>query len=444
MSFSCEEPVISVGLIEGATDIAFDLGAEFHLRDRLLPAGVYRACAAGDHLSLLSSEGREMFTSPALHIIPFTPQTACFTLHEVKIGKQFHWERALSQMFKGEMEIVLTPSGQVSAINRILLEDYLASVIASEMSPESPEEFLKAHCISSRSWLLRQLKHKNTGNQVGRKADYHASEIISWTGREAHNDFDVCADDHCQRYQGIGRANAAAVEAVQETRGEVLAYNGEICDARYAKCCGGITEEFAAAWEDVAIPYLKSTADSWESLAPVISEQDARQFIRSRPAAYCNIEDKTVIRRILPDFDFETKDFYRWQVDIAQDELRDMLLSKTSVDFGEIAQIIPLARGLSGRLFKIKICGTREEKIVGKELEIRRILSPTHLLSSAFVVEPYGAAAGIPRGFKIIGAGWGHGVGLCQIGAAGMAERGMSYRQILSRYFNGAQIRKLY
>ncbi len=411
---------------------------------RLLPAGTYRASAAGDHLSLLSSAGREIFTSPALHIIPSAPQTACFTLHEVKIGKQFHWERSFSQMFKGELEIILTSSGQLTAINKILLEDYLASVIASEMSPESPEEFLKAHCISSRSWLLHQLKQKTGSDQTGRKADYAATEIISWTGREAHGTFDVCADDHCQRYQGVGRTNAAAANAVQETCGEVLVYNGEICDARYAKCCGGITENFSSAWEDVAIQYLQSTADAGQPLASVVSEQDAQQFIRSRPAAYCNIEDKKIIRRILPDFDCETKDFFRWQVDIAQDELRNLLLVKTGVDFGEITRIIPLARGPSGRLFKIKICGTREEKIIGKELEIRRILSPTHLLSSAFVVKPYGAAAGLPKGLTISGAGWGHGVGLCQIGAAGMAEQGMSYRQILSHYFQGAQLKKLY
>ncbi len=347
-------------------------------------------------------------------------------------------------MFKGELEIILTPSGQVTAINKIHLEEYLASVIASEMSPESPEEFLKAHCISSRSWLLHQLKQKTGSGQTGRKADYAATEIISWTGREAHGTFDVCADDHCQRYQGVGRTNAAAARAVQETYGEVLVYNGEICDARYAKCCGGITENFSSAWEDVTVQYLQSTADAGEPLASVVSEQDAQQFIRSRPAAYCNIEDKKVIRRILPDFDCETKDFFRWQVDIPQDELRNLLLVKTGVDFGEITRIIPLARGPSGRLFKIKICGTREEKVIGKELEIRRILSPTHLLSSAFVVEPYGAAAGMPKGFTISGAGWGHGVGLCQIGAAGMAEQGMSYRQILSHYFQGAQLEKLY
>jgi stage II sporulation protein D len=444
MSFPREEPLISVGLIEGASEITFDLSADFLLHDRSLPAGQYRACIAGDHLSLLSSEGHEIFTSTTLHIIPATPQKACFTLHDVKIGKQFHWERAFKQIFKGELEIILTPSGQATAINKIHLEDYLTSVISSEMSPENLAEFLKAHCISSRSWLLRQLKHTTGSNQTGRKADYRASEVICWTGREAHKDFDVCADDHCQRYQGMGRTNAAAAWAVQDTRGEVLIHNKEICDARYAKCCGGITEQFASAWEDVTIPYLQSTADSWKPLAPVISEQEAQQFIRSRPAAYCNIDDNNVIRRILPDFDYETKDFFRWQVDIAQEELRNLLLAKTGVDFGDITQIIPLARGPSGRLFKIKICGTRDEKVIGKELEIRRILSPTHLLSSAFVVESYGAAGSIPRGFKIYGAGWGHGVGLCQIGAAGMAEQGMSYQEISSHYFRGAKLVKLY
>jgi peptidoglycan hydrolase-like amidase len=444
MSNLGKEPIIAVGLVEDAADIAFDLGAQFYLHNRLFPAGAYRAFAAGDHLSLVNAEGREMLTLPALHLVPAAPQNASFTLHEVKIGKQFHWERAFSQMFRGELKIILTPSRQLTAINSIHVEDYLASVIASEMSPESPEEFLKAHCISSRSWLLRQLTYKTTGDQMGRKADYCTSEIICWTGREAHNDFDVCADDHCQRYQGMGRTNEAAIKAVRETRGKVLTNHGEICDARYAKCCGGITEEFATAWEDAAIPYLQSTADSAELLAPVVSEQDARQFILSRPPAYCNIEDKNIIRRILPDFDCETKDFFRWQADIAQDELRNLLLAKTGIDFGGITSIIPLVRGPSGRLLKIKIRGTREEKIIGKELEIRRILSPTHLLSSAFVVDPYGADAGIPRGFIIRGSGWGHGVGLCQIGAAGMAERGMSYRQILSHYFHGAQIVKLY
>ena len=356
----------------------------------------------------------------------------------MKIGKLFHWERSLVQKFKGALHLMMPSPGHIIAINSIQLETYLASVISSEMSPENRIEFLKAHCICSRSWLLNQLGRKDTEQASGHKADYSSTEVISWTGREAHRDFDVCADDHCQRYQGLGRINTAAEQAMKETRGQVLVYNNEICDARYSKCCGGITEKFSVAWDDTPVPYLESTTDAQELSSPVMSEEDARQFIMSRPAAYCNIEDKTVIKKILPDFDCETKDFFRWKIDLPQEELRALLLSKTGVDFGEIRGLVPLERGPSGRLFKMRVRGTQQEKIIGKELEIRRILSPTHLLSSAFIVEPYGSAGDVPAGFTLHGAGWGHGVGLCQIGAAGMAEQGKTCEEILSHYFKGA------
>jgi SpoIID/LytB domain protein len=362
----------------------------------------------------------------------------------VKIGKLFHWERSLVQKFKGALNLLMPSPGHIIAINSIELETYLASVIASEMSPENKVEFLKAHCICSRSWLLNQLGRKDTEQPAGHKADYTAAEVISWTGREAHRDFDVCADDHCQRYQGLGRINAAAEQAMKDTRGQVLVYNNEICDARYSKCCGGITEKYSVAWDDTHVPYLESTTDAQEPSSPVMVEEDARRFIMSRPAAYCNIEDKKVINKILPDFDCETKDFFRWWIDLPQEELRALLLSKTGVDFGEIQALVPLERGPSGRLFKIKVLGTRQEKIIGKELEIRRILSSTHLLSSAFIVEPYGNAADVPAGFTLHGAGWGHGVGLCQIGAAGMAEQGKTCEEILSHYFKGAKLTTLY
>ena len=277
--------------------------------------------------------------------------------------------------------------------------------IASEMSPDSPMEFLKAHCICSRSWLLHQLTVASVGDQTGPKADYRNREVMCWTGREAHCHFDVCADDHCQRYQGIGHINEAAHRAVSETRGEVLIHNGVVCNARYAKCCGGITELFSTAWDNINVPYLQSTPDSWELLPFILTEREADQFIRSRPAAYCNIEDRALIRRILPSFDAETRDFFRWQVVFSQDELWHILHLKTGIDFGAITGIVPLCRGPSGRLFKVKICGTREERVIGKELEIRRLLSPTHLLSS---------------------------------------ERGMSYQEILFHYFRGAQLKKLY
>jgi SpoIID/LytB domain protein len=267
---------------------------------------------------------------------------------------------------------------------------------------------------------------------------------MCWTGREAHGRYDVCADDHCQRYQGIGRVNTTAQQAVQETRGEVLLSENEICDTRYSKCCGGITENFSTAWEDKDVAYLASINDSWLPVSVQPGEDYVRSYILARPEVYCKVTDKNLLKRMLPDFDYETKDFFRWTVDISQSELGHILHAKTGIDFGLIKDIVPLARGASGRLYKIKLCGTRQEKIIGKELEIRRILAPAHLLSSAFVVDPYGMAGKIPNRFRIRGAGWGHGVGLCQIGAAAMAERGNTYQQILLHYFKSAQLARLY
>ena len=438
------EPIIAVGLIEDAPEVNFELLGEFHLENIFLKPGTYRVFCEGELLCLASSDNDWIHRSRSLQIMPSVTESALFTLHEVKIGKLFHWERSLVQKFKGALHLIMPSPGHIIAINSIQLETYLASVIASEMSPENRIEFLKAHCICSRSWLLNQLGRKDTELATGHKADYSAAEIISWTGREAHRDFDVCADDHCQRYQGLGRINPAAEQAMKETRGQVLVYNNEICDARYSKCCGGITEIFSVAWDDTPVPYLENTTDAPASLPLVMNEADARQFIMSRPVAYCNIEDKTVIKKILPDFDCETRDFFRWKIDLPQNELCALLLSKTGVDFGEIRGLVPLERGPSGRLFKMRVRGTQQDKIIGKELEIRRILSPTHLLSSTFIVEPHGSDGEVPAGFTLHGAGWGHGVGLCQIGAAGMAEQGKTCEEILSHYFKGAQLITLY
>jgi stage II sporulation protein D len=444
MSIPDKEPIINVGLIEDAPEISFELLGEFHLEKIILKPGAYRVFCEGELLCLASSDNARIHRSRSLQITPSVPESALFTLHEVKIGKLFHWERSQVQKFKGALHLTMPAPGSITAVNSILLETYLASVISSEMSPENSIEFLKAHCICSRSWLLNQLGRKDTEQATGHKADYSAAEIISWTGREAHRDFDVCADDHCQRYQGLGRINTAAEQAMKETRGQILIHNNEICDARYSKCCGGITEKFSVAWDDTQVPYLETVTDAPDALPPVMSEEEARQFIMSRPVAYCNIEDKTVIKKILPDFDCETKDFYRWKVELSQQELRELLKSKTGIDFGEIRELVPLERGPSGRLFKIKVRGTLQEKIIGKELEIRRILSTSHLLSSAFIVEPHGSAGDVPAGFTLHGAGWGHGVGLCQIGAAGMAEQGKTCKEILSHYFRGAKLTPLY
>jgi len=439
-----KEPIITVGLIENAPEISFELLGEFHLEDIVLKPGAYRVFPGGELLCLASAGGSILHRAPGLEILPSNPESALFALHDVKIGKLFHWERSQVQKFKGALHLMMPAPGRIIAINSIQLETYLASVISSEMSPENRMEFLKAHCICSRSWLLNQLGRRDTGQITGHKADYAAPEVTAWTGREAHRDFDVCADDHCQRYQGLGKINAAAEQAMKETRGQVLVYKNEVCDARYSKCCGGITEKFFVAWEDVLVPYLDTVSDAPHAIPLLMSEEEARHFIMSRPEAYCNITDKTVIKKILPDFDCETKDFFRWRVDLPQEELRALLLSKTGVDFGEIRALVPLERGPSGRLFKIKVRGTKQEKIIGKELEIRRILCATHLLSSAFIIEPYGSAGDVPAGFTLHGAGWGHGVGLCQIGAAGMAEQGKTCEEILSHYFRGAKLTTLY
>jgi len=439
-----KEPIITVGLIEDAYEVSFELMGEFHLEDIVLKPGAYRVFCEGNILCLSSASGAALHRAASLKFAPSNPESALFALHDVKIGKRFHWERSQVQKFKGALHLAMPAPGFITAVNSIQLETYLASVISSEMSPENKVEFLKAHCICSRSWLLNQLGRRDAGQITGRRADYAAAEITAWTGREAHRDFDVCADDHCQRYQGQRKINAAAEQAMKETRGQVLIYNNEICDARYSKCCGGITENFSVAWEDVQVPYLDAVTDAKDALPHIMSEEQARQFIMSRPSAYCNIEDKTVIKKILPDFDCETKDFSRWKVELSQRELRELILTKTGIDFGEIRELVPLARGPSGRLFKIKVRGTRQEKIIGKELEIRRILSPTHLLSSAFIVEPHKSTGDIPVGFTLHGAGWGHGVGLCQIGAAGMAEQGRTCEEILSHYFRGAQLIILY
>jgi stage II sporulation protein D len=439
-----KEPVITVGLIEDASEVSFDLLGEFYLENIVLKPGAYRVFCEGELLCLTTADNARIYRSSSLQLTPSNPESALFTLHEVKIGKLFHWERSLVQKFKGALHLMMPSPGCITAINSISLETYLASVIASEMSPENKVEFLKAHCICSRSWLLNQLGRKDTEQPTGHKADYTAAEVISWTGREAHRDFDVCADDHCQRYQGLGRINTATEKAMKETRGKVLVYDDEVCDARYSKCCGGITEKFSIAWEDVQVPYLETVTDAPSALPSVLNEEQARLFIMSRPSAYCNITDKAVIKKILPDFDCETKDFFRWRIDLPQQELHALLLSKAGVDFGEIRELVPLERGPSGRLFRMKVRGTLQEKIIGKELEIRRILSPTHLLSSAFIVEPHGSAGDIPAGFTLHGAGWGHGVGLCQIGAAGMAEQGKTCEEILSHYFTGAQLTTIY
>jgi SpoIID/LytB domain protein len=342
------------------------------------------------------------------------PARSSFIIKDVPIGIHFHWERKEDQEFLGELRII-REGDQLTAINIIPIEDYLTSVISSEMSATSFPELLKAHAVISRSWLLAQ---KEKAAQVHHYSSVveTAGEYIRWYDREDHARFDVCADDHCQRYQGITRASVPAVkEAVESTSGELLMYQGKICDARFSKCCGGQTELFENCWEPVAHPYLESITDP-----------------------FCNTQDQKVLRQVLNQYDQDTRDFYRWKVEYTQDELSELIRLKSGWDFGEITDLIPIERGPSGRIIRLKIAGTRLSKTIGKELFIRKVLSESHLYSSAFDVSK---ASGK---FILNGKGWGHGVGLCQIGAALMAKEGYTYKEILAHYFPRAELKKMY
>ena len=436
------EPLIAVGLIENAAQIDFELQGDYLLDGRAVPAGRYSAVYAAGAVVLSEGSSGELTRGRQVCFKPVALQETCFTLHNVAIGREFHWERLQSQRFRGELAFETFDGAGITAVNRIGLEAYLESVICSEMSPESGGQFLKAHCIISRSWLLAQLELKRAPSMSAPPAD------AAWTDAASHENFDVCNDDHCQRYHGIARVNVAARQALAETRGQVLMSNGEICDARFSKCCGGISERFSTCWQDVDCAYLTPVADcasgSGGFSPPVSAEADARRFILADPPAFCNVTDRDLLARVLPDFDFETQQFFRWSVTLSQDELQNLLKQKTDIDFGEIKSLTPLARGDSGRIYRLKITGTQAEKVISKELAIRRALSPAHLYSSSFVVEPSGDRNGIPEAFTLRGAGWGHGVGLCQIGAAAMSAQGYTSSAILAHYFRGAALKTIY
>lgn len=358
----------------------------------------------------------------------FTPLggLSTFTLRRVLIGKQYHWQKQEDQTFFGALRIIREGDG-LTAVNVIGIEKYLESVISSEMSAEAPAEFLKAAAVISRSWLVRQISDRTQTPQL--PPAQTADTIIRWQDHTSHTLYDVCADDHCQRYQGIARiTNANALRAVSETAGEVLAYNGEVCDCRFSKCCGGRTEEFATCWQDRDVPYLHSVAD--------IDPRDG--------TVLCATEDKTVLRQVLNDYDLPTTDFYRWERRYTQMEISGLVERKLHRRLGSIVEIEPLHRGPGGRISLLRIKGSEGGVTIGKELLIREALSRTHLLSSAFRVEPLEKDAnGVPAGFVLRGRGWGHGVGLCQIGAAVMGNRGYDYREILFHYYPHTQITHL-
>ena len=402
---------VSVGLIEEHAVVEVELTGTFT-----------------DTSGKLYSPGRYRFTSEVT-LTPSDPISSAFALDDVTIGIGFHWERKERQVFRGAFRLLKRAAG-LTVINDVSLEEYVTSVISSEMSASCPLELLKAHAVISRSWLWFPKANPSPSGNVQRE-DLDPHEILRWYGREAHPDFDVCADDHCQRYQGITKTfSPAAAEAVRATAGEFLRYRGAICDARFSKSCGGITERYATAWEGKAIPYLESVYDG--PAQPC--SYNAETWICSSPPAYCNTDDLELLSRVLPGFDQETRDFYRWRVAYTPEELADLVRSRLAVDLGPIRDLQALARGPSGRISRLKIAGERDYVVIGKELEIRRVLSRTHLYSSAFVV------SGESGRFVLSGAGWGHGVGLCQIGAAVMANEGNAYTTILQHYYRGTAV----
>ena len=419
---------VDVGILR-APRISFDLLGDFR-------CGM---CVPASKNSVFIEQGKISYDGRLCEELVFTPcgKDSVFTLHDVVIGVNFHWQRKETQSFKGELRLIVE-DGEVRAINRIDVEEYLVSVISSEMSATSSLEFLKAHTIVSRSWLYAQLLRKDKVRQSVLGWEYD-DEIVRWYAREDHTLFDLCADDHCQRYQGVTRAHNPNVElAVKETAGLVLMYDGEVCDARFSKCCGGVTERFSACWENVDFDYLQAFRDCGcdGELPDLTTEEGARAWIESSPASYCSTTDAHVLSQILNGYDCETNDFYRWTVVYSQKELSKLVAERSGIDFGTIEELLPVERGASGRIMKLKVVGSKTSKTVGKELEIRRWLSKNHLYSSAFVVDKLIDPAGTVQ-FVLKGAGWGHGVGLCQIGAAMMGEKGCSCEQILSFYYPG-------
>lgn len=438
-----KEPILRVGVADRRREINGAFNGAFLAGGRKVE-GVFRVVVEGGRLILsddggmTTAEGREIQCSP----LP----GSTFTLHDVTIGIGFHWQRNESQTFNGELHFVCRDDGTVLAINSIPLEQYLTSVITSEMSGDAPLEFLKAHAITSRSWLVAMLEREN--RQVGMpsaRTETKDNELIRWYDREDHDLYDVCADDHCQRYQGITKMlSGRATSAVSETRGMFIVHRDSICDARFSKSCGGRTELFESAWGDNHVAYLESVSDSDVTHPPVLDEATARRWILSSPPSFCNTSDSATLKQILPSYDRETNDFFRWKVEYSQEELSDLLSTKSGFDFGTILHLQPLQRGPSGRITRLKIEGTNKTLTVGKELEIRRWLSKTHLYSSAFVVDTANDADSVPSKFILHGAGWGHGVGLCQIGAAVMAVNGKSAEEIVKHYFTDVTIKKLY
>jgi SpoIID/LytB domain protein len=443
-----QEPLIHVGILSAPT-IQFSLEG-IYIFDNKEFTGQKTVRIIDQKILFDEQMYDEVILTPTLG-------TCFFELTDVVIGINFHWERKENQRFNGDLKLIIEQE-QLTAINRIAVENYLTSVISSEMSATASDELLKAHAVISRSWLLHPILNDNRQQTTeSRQQNSHSSVVSSslsghiekWYERDAHTHFDVCADDHCQRYQGITRASTEAVQkAIDATRGQVLMYDGKICDARFSKSCGGASETFENCWAPVHHPYLTKVIDNAETPegfeTDLTIEKNAENWIRKSPAAFCNTKDKNILSQVLNNYDQETTDFYRWKVEYSQEEISELIARRSGIDFGQIMDLIPIKRGESGRLIELKIVGTKQNITVGKELEIRKWLSNSHLYSSAFVVDKSDVLDGIPQHFTLTGAGWGHGVGLCQIGAAVMGEKGYRYDEILLHYFRNAELKKIY
>ena len=443
------QPNISVGIMTRET-IEFSLKGKFSCSESLQTVQGSFSTKYVNGKIIVSGEG---VTVAVTEIIfePLDIKSCEFELKNVTIGVNFHWEQNEDQKFQGALKLIIEDE-KITVVNVLPVENYLVSVISSEMSAKSSIDLLKAHAIISRSWLIAQIEKQesltvNSSNYIS--ISETDDEYIRWYDREDHENFHVCADDHCQRYQGTTRShNLNVVKAVDETAGVILSYEGRVCDARFSKSCGGIAELFENCWEPVNHPYLTNLIDN-----PVVPsgyntdlriDDNAERWIHGNPDAFCNTDDKEVLTQVLNEYDWTAKDFYRWKVEYSQEQIADLLLRRSGRDFGQIIDLIPVERGTSGRLIRLKIVGTKKTLIVGKELEIRRWLSESHLYSSAFTVEKSDMKEGIPQKFILRGAGWGHGVGLCQIGAAVMGHKGYKYDEILLHYFKNVELEKRY
>lgn len=453
------EPLLEVGIVSGI-EIPFIFEQPF----RLMQTGKR---VQGSH-SVQFANGHISFEHELFEVLEFeaiSDEGARFELPEVKIGIGFHWERTERQAFEGRLKF-LVEGDRLTAVNRVPLESYLTSVISSEMSAKASGELLKAHAVISRSWLLSQVQQKGKNSGRDSLMVETDTERIKWYDREDHTLYDVCADDHCQRYQGITKASTEQVrKAIQATRGQTLVSEGVICDARFSKCCGGVMETFENCWEDEPKSYLqgladcdlptvlqantsvlwvngaaktasdkRSTANQQLEFPDLTVEENAMAWILGNPPAFCNTDDKRILEQVLNNYDQETTDFYRWNVRYTTAEISRLARERSGIDFGDIEELIPLERGVSGRLIRLKVVGSKRTMVLGKELEIRRTFSDSHLYSSAFVIEK------TEEGFELKGAGWGHGVGLCQIGAAVMGEQGYDYQAILSHYYPNTEL----